>query len=52
VAAKYVFSLKKENTGILLSEEGAKFKMQWQKEKKIEDKVKQINVYKGNGESF
>jgi hypothetical protein len=52
MAAKYVFSFKLENTGIFLSEEGAKFKMQWQKDKKIEDKVKIINVYKGNGESF
>jgi len=35
-----------------MSEETAKYKMLWQKEKKIEDKIKTINIFKGTGESF
>lgn len=34
------------------SEDTAKFKMLWQKEKKIEDKIKTINIFKGTGEQF
>jgi|TARA_B110000285_G_C15002491_1_gene552128 hypothetical protein len=52
MVADYVFSLKKENTGVQVSEDTAKFKMLWQKEKKIEDKIKTINIFKGTGESF
>lgn len=52
MVANYVFSLKKDNTGMANSEDAAKFKMLWQKEKKIEDKIKTINIFKGTGESF
>lgn len=52
MVANYIFSLKKENLGMQMSEETAKFKMLWQKEKKIEEKIKTINIFKGTGESF
>lgn len=50
--AKYVFSLK-ANTGVMMNEDKAKFDMQWQKDKVIEDKMKLIDEqYKGDGGPF
>ena len=44
--AKYVFS-KKTNTGVMVNEDKAKFDMQWQKDKVIEDKMKLAEARRG-----
>jgi len=44
---------KKSNTGVMMNEDKAKFDMQWQKDKKIEDKMKLIDEqFKGDGGPF
>jgi len=44
---------KKSNTGVMMNEDKAKFDMQWQKDKTIEDKMKLIDEqFKGDGGPF